>query len=188
VETAERANRKPLCSKAPTKKVTTLQVWYVLRDAKGRCTHCGSLAVETLKSNPIMGSPVKWGPIGRRVGSLEHIKGRFLGGDNDFANLAWSCLLCNNWIAESPRKQGISCRGSTDSGGYYPDPNVEPDAIQSEAIVAAHCVKTTGKAWSAEEAFGAAPKPAWLDDDDDSDLEMFPDHECPWDIRMGMPD
>jgi hypothetical protein len=166
--------------------VTALQVWHVLRNAKGRCVHCESLAVEGRPSNPTTGSPTAWEQIGRRIGSLEHRRWRFDGGDNDFANLLWSCLLCNNWIAEAQRKRGISHRGILDCGGFYPDLGNEPDAETSDAIVSTQYVRATAKVWSADEAFRVGRKPARLDDEnDDFGYEMFPDHECPWDVRMG---
>ena len=113
---ASKANRKRLLSDAPTVRITTKQVWAILENAKGRCAHCGSLAVERRPSNPVTGAPVAWAQVGRRVGSLGHINSRFTGGDNDLTNLIWSCLWCNTWPQERHP-------GATDCGGYYPQEN-----------------------------------------------------------------
>jgi hypothetical protein len=57
-----------------------------MHNARGRCSHCGSLAVEGL---PVRkdGGALPWGHYGRRIGSLGHNKAPFAGGDADFANL-----------------------------------------------------------------------------------------------------
>jgi hypothetical protein len=112
-ETAKRANRKRLLSTIPELKLTSQDVWAILEAARGRCVHCGSLAVERRPSNPITGAPLPWEEIGRRIGSLEHIRSRFGGGDNHRDNLAWSCLWCNTWRSERRL-------GATDHGGYFP--------------------------------------------------------------------
>jgi hypothetical protein len=113
-QAAKKANRKRLLSKAPTVRLTALDVLGVLEAAQGRCAHCGSLAVESRPSNQTTGAPLPWAQIGRRIGSLEHVRWRFGGGDNDLANLTWSCLWCNTWQTE--RRPGAS-----DHGGYDPD-------------------------------------------------------------------
>ena len=110
---AKKANRKRLLSNAPTARLTAWDVWTVVETARGRCAHCGSLAVENRPSNPITGAPLQWAQIGRRIGSLEHVRWRFGGGDNDLSNLAWACLWCNTWPSER-RPQ------APDHGGYYP--------------------------------------------------------------------
>lgn len=109
---AKKANRKRLLSAAPTERMTGHAVWAVLEAAKGRCAHCGSLAVESRPSDG-RGAPVAWAQVGRRVGSLDHARARYAGGDNFLENLAWSCLWCNTWPAERRR-------GATDHGGYFP--------------------------------------------------------------------
>lgn len=109
---AKKANRKRLLSQAPTVKITRYDVWAVIERAKGRCAHCGSLAVESRPSNSI-GAPIAWAQVGRRIGSLEHSKARYAGGDNFIENLAWACLWCNTWPSE--RRWGAE-----DHGGYYP--------------------------------------------------------------------
>jgi hypothetical protein len=111
---AAKANRKRLLSDAPKVRITGQQVWAILANARGRCVHCGSLAVEGRPSNPVTGAPVAWAQVGRRIGSLEHVNSRFTGGDNDLANLVWSCLWCNTW----PRERR---RPATDHGGHYPE-------------------------------------------------------------------
>ncbi|HEV3361660.1 MAG TPA: hypothetical protein VG247_32985 [Pseudonocardiaceae bacterium] len=113
VKIAGRSNQKRLLSVAPTTRLTGRDVLAVLEDARGRCVHCGSLAVEGRPSNPTTGGPIRWGHVGRRIGSLEHIVSRFTGGTNDPTNLAWSCLWCNTWPQERRA-------GATDHGGYFP--------------------------------------------------------------------
>lgn len=176
-DTAKRANRKRLLSPVPQHRITPLLVWYVLSEARGRCAHCGSLAVERRPSDPHRGNPVTWEHIGRRIGSLEHKRTRFSGGDNDPANLAWCCLWCNTWPQER-------LRSASDHGGYYPDLHGEPDPVQSEKIIAAKYVAATRRIWSVGEAFAVGAKPEQLDCDDDQDFEMFPDHECPLDVAV----
>jgi hypothetical protein len=109
---AKKANRKRLLSEAPETRLTAQDVWANIEAAKGRCFHCGSLAVERRPSSPT-GAPVEWAQIGRRIGSLQHLKCRLEGGDNDAANLVWACLWCNVWPSER-RQLAI------DHGGYYP--------------------------------------------------------------------
>jgi hypothetical protein len=109
---AKKANRKRLLSEAPKERLTGQAVWTVFESAKGRCAHCGSLAVESRPSDG-RGAPVAWAQVGRRVGSLEHARARYAGGDNFLENLAWSCLWCNTWPAERRR-------GAMDHGGYFP--------------------------------------------------------------------
>ena len=79
------------------------------------------------------------------------------GGDNNLSNLAWACLWCNDHPSERRAN-------ALDYGGFYPD---EADAgeCQKELI----------------EVPKRRPKRADTDDDD-GDFEMYPDHECPWDI------
>jgi hypothetical protein len=149
----------------------------VLSEARGRCAYCGSLAIENRPSDPHRGSPTSWEHIGRRIGSLDYIQSRVSGGDNDPANLAWSCLWCNTWTDE--RRPGAK-----DYGGYYPDLQGEPDPKQSETILAQKYLVEKRRVWSIEEAFAIKPRPAQFDVDDEQDFEMFPDHESPWDIAM----
>jgi hypothetical protein len=174
-DTAKRANRKRLLSSAPAHQVNPLWVWRLMSSARGRCAHCGSLAVERRPSDPHKGSPIAWEHVGRRVGSLEHKQTRFGGGDNDLANLAWCCLWCNTWRDER-------LHGAQDHGGYYPDLRREPGPKRSEAILASKYSAATGKVWSIEKAFAAQPMP--LFGEDVVDCETFPEHECPWDIAM----
>jgi hypothetical protein len=109
---AKTANKKRLLSDAPTTRLTAQDVWAVIEAARGRCAHCGSLAVESRPSSPT-GAPMPWAQVGRRIGSLEHVRWRCGGGDNDLSNLAWACLWCNTWQSER-RPQAL------DHGGYYP--------------------------------------------------------------------
>lgn len=117
---AKRANRKRLMSPQPERQLTREDVWHVMLMARGRCTHCGSLAVESMPLTPD-GKTAAWAQVGRRIGSLEHRRWRAHGGDNDLSNLAWSCMWCNTW--QSERRQG-----ATDHGGFHPPPN-DPAAI-----------------------------------------------------------
>jgi hypothetical protein len=111
---AKKANGPRLMSGSPSEKVSADDVWQVLVAARGRCAHCGSLAVENRPSRPD-GAPMPWDTVGRRIGSLGHRISRFNGGDNTRENLMWSCLWCNTWIGE--RRPG-----ATDHGGYFPIP------------------------------------------------------------------
>ena len=97
---AVRANRPRLLSGRPTERITTDDVVTVLSRARGRCTHCGSLAVEGAPMHPVTRKPLPWAAIGRRIGSLDHIVSRFDGGPNTLSNLAWSCHWCNTWHSE----------------------------------------------------------------------------------------
>lgn len=108
---AKRANRKRLLSDEPTTRLSAHDVWHVMEAAHGRCVHCGSLAVERRPSYSD-GSPIKWAQIGRRVGSLEHLKRRCDGGGNELLNLAWCCLWCNTWPSERRPH-------AADHGGYH---------------------------------------------------------------------
>jgi hypothetical protein len=110
---AKKANRERLLSAAPKVRLSARDVWAVCEAARGRCAHCGSLAVERRPSKP-NGAPAQWAQVGRRIGSLEHRQWRVAGGNNDLSNLAWSCLWCNTWPTE--RRPG-----ATDHGGFYPD-------------------------------------------------------------------
>jgi hypothetical protein len=113
---AKKANAKRLMSDSPETRLSGHDVWAIVEAAQGRCTHCGSLAVENRPSNLTTGAPVPWAHVGRRIGSLEHLQSRYSGGGNDLPNLAWACLWCNTWRKER-RPQ------AADHGGYYP---VEP--------------------------------------------------------------
>jgi hypothetical protein len=110
---SKKANRKRLLSDAVNFRLRGQDVWLVVEAARGRCVHCGSLAVENRPSNPTTGAPLSWAQVGRRIGSLEHARWRFDGGGNNLSNLAWSCLWCNTWETERRTNAG-------DHGGYYP--------------------------------------------------------------------
>ena len=88
-------------------------VWSIIERAKGRCTYCGSLAVENRPSHEIRGSPLPWEHVGRRIGSLEHLQSFLDGRINALDNLAWACLWCN--VHPSAR-----IAGATDHGGFFP--------------------------------------------------------------------
>jgi hypothetical protein len=109
---ARKANRPRLMSGRSEDAITADDVWAVLEGARGKCTHCGSLAVENRPSMP-NGVPAPWAGVGRRVGSLGHRASRFGGGTNTIDNLVWSCLWCNTWPSER-------IEGATDHGGYFP--------------------------------------------------------------------
>lgn len=110
---AKVANRQRLMSGVPDVRVSAEDVLEVLKKAQGRCCHCGSLALEGRPSDPRTGAPRPWERVGRRIGSLDHVKSRIDGGENGVANLAWACLWCNTWPQERRR-------GALDHGGYYP--------------------------------------------------------------------
>jgi hypothetical protein len=93
----------------PEQRLTTDNVWRVLEAARGRCSYCGSLAVEGRPSAG-NGAPTAWEQVGRRIGSLGHRLGRVNGGDNVPENLVWSCLWCNVWMEE--RTWGASDHGA----------------------------------------------------------------------------
>jgi hypothetical protein len=153
---AKKANRKRLLSDAPNELLGGRDIWAMIEAAHGRCAHCGSLAVETRPSSPT-GAPLAWAQVGRRIGSLEHVRSRFGGGDNDLSNLAWACLWCNTWPSERRHH-------ALDHGGFYPNEVFGP--YQS----------------SADATLKRAPTRPPADNDDDGDFEMYPDHECPWDV------
>lgn len=110
--TAKRANRTRLLSPTPEVRLCYLDVWEIMAAHRGHCFHCHSLAVENRPSKP-NGAPLPWEHMGRRIGSLEHLKSRFAGGDNHRSNLAWACLWCNTW----PKERRPFAR---DHGGLYP--------------------------------------------------------------------
>jgi hypothetical protein len=116
---AKKANAVRLMSAAPQERLTGADVWEVFVMDQGCCQHCGSLAVEGRPSRAD-GAPLPWEPIGRRIGSLDHLKARFHGGGNDLSNLVWSCLWCNT-------RQSKRQPGAKDHGGHYPD---EPAPLQ----------------------------------------------------------
>lgn len=74
---AKKANGPRLMSGIPTTTISA-DVWAVLVSARGRCAHCGSLAVENRPSKP-NGAPAPWAAVGRRIGSLGHLLSRFGG-------------------------------------------------------------------------------------------------------------
>nr|WP_255672832.1 helix-turn-helix domain-containing protein [Glycomyces amatae] len=59
--------------------------------------------------------------VGRRIGSLDHRLAIVDGGTNDWENLAWACLWCNVWTAETDRQPG-----ATDHGALQDCPSDEP--------------------------------------------------------------
>jgi hypothetical protein len=109
---AKKANAPRLMSGRPANRITPDDVLAILEAARGRCSHCGSLAVEKRPSNPD-GSSIVWESVGRRIGSLGHVISRFQGGPNTRENLAWSCLWCNTWPDER-------IHGARDHGGHFP--------------------------------------------------------------------
>jgi hypothetical protein len=82
---------------------------------------------------------------------------RFDGGDNNLSNLSWACLWCNTWPSERKHR-------ASDHGGFYP-------AEDSADQVAVKMILENQR---------SRAKPT--EDDDDNDFEMYPDHECPWDV------
>jgi hypothetical protein len=106
---AKKANAKRLMSDSPKTRLSGHDVWAIVEAPQGRCTHCGSLAVENRPSNPTTGAPVPWAHVGRRIGSLEHLQSRYSGGGNASENLAWACLWCNDHKSE--RRQQAADHG-----------------------------------------------------------------------------
>lgn len=111
---AVRANRDRLMSGRPKERITTDDVVSVLTGARGRCSHCGSLAVEGAPMHQETRKPLPWAHIGRRIGSLDHFVARIDGGPNTIDNLRWSCHWCNTWPSER-------IPGATDHGAIQPD-------------------------------------------------------------------
>jgi len=109
---SKKANRKRLLSDVPSKRLSGPGVWAIIDAAQGRCAYCASLAVESRPSGP-NGAPMAWAQVGRRIGSLEHVRWRYGGGGNDLSNLAWVCLWCNTWPSERRHH-------ALDHGGFYP--------------------------------------------------------------------
>lgn len=122
---AKTANRERLMSGRPERSVTPQEVWQVAEDAQGRCTYCGSLALERRPTGRD-GRPLSWAAVGRRIGSLDHLIARVAGGANDPANFAWACLWCNTWETETERRPGatdhgaLQCRVNDEPKGEYP--------------------------------------------------------------------
>lgn len=107
----KKANAERLLSAAPERSLTARDVWEIMATAGGRCVHCGSFCVERL---PYDGKvKLAWAPVGRRVGSVDHVESRVDGGGNERENLAWACLWCNTWGCERQR-------AAADHGGLYP--------------------------------------------------------------------
>ncbi len=100
-------------SEAPERRLTAADVWQIVEAAQGRCHYCGSLCLERLPYDPKTKARLPWGHVGRRIGSLNHIKPRVLGGTNAPSNLAWSCLWCNTWTCE--RTEGAADHGGLQS-------------------------------------------------------------------------
>lgn len=96
---AKKANSERLMSGRPTERIAADDILAVLESAQGRCTHCGSLAVERRPSGQD-GRPLPWEAVGRRIGSLGHLTARVFGGANTPSNVAWSYLWCNTWPQE----------------------------------------------------------------------------------------
>ena len=125
-EKAKKANRKRLLSNVPQYKLSAAEVWEAMLLNRGRCTYCGSLAVEKKPFDPALRERTPWAPVGRRVGTLGHKTSRFHGGDNHPDNICWACMWCNTWVSE--RK-----RGATDHGGLYPADDGE---LPADAVIA----------------------------------------------------
>ena len=96
----KKANAPRLMSPAPERRLTAGDVWQIVEAARGRCYYCRSLCLEKLPYDPQTKKKLPWGHVGRRIGSLNHITPRVLGGTNDPGNLAWSCLWCSTWTCE----------------------------------------------------------------------------------------
>ena len=106
------ANKWRDMSGSPDELVSFETVLVALLATRGRCTYCGSLAIEPM---PTAGSRLApFAHKGRRVGTLDHAVSRFSGGPNALGNLVWCCLWCNDWKAERRWR-------ADDHGGYYPD-------------------------------------------------------------------
>jgi hypothetical protein len=140
---ANKANKR---SSPASRRLRGVDVWNVMKAARGRCVYCGSLAVERSPGG-------SWGLVGRRIGSLEHLNRDCT--DNDQSNLAWACHWCNT-------ETGNRHWHASDHGGFYPE---ESDTMQPQVQEPETSKRTHERA-----------------DDDDGDFEMYPDHECPWDV------
>lgn len=126
---AKKANGQRLMSGRPQTRITADDVLAVLTAARGRCTWCGSLAVENRPTRPGRGGPAPWAHVGRRIGSLGHRVPRFEGGDNTSGDLVWTCLWCNTWPSER-------FMGATDHGGLFPDADLNQSPRLGGAQVA----------------------------------------------------
>lgn len=109
----KKANAPRLMSDAPERRLTAGDVWQIVEAAGGRCHYCGSLCLEKLPYDPETQKKLPWGHVGRRIGSLNHLTPRAVGGTNDAANLAWSCLWRSTWTCERTA-------GAADHGGLQP--------------------------------------------------------------------
>lgn len=87
----------------------------MLTAAPGRCSYCGSLAVEGAPICQETRKPLPWAHIGRRIGSLDHVVAWIDGGPNTNDNLRWSCHWCNTWPSE--RIPGAKDQGAIQPGG-----------------------------------------------------------------------
>lgn len=112
---AVRANRPRLLSGRPSERINTDDVVSILLAARGRCAHCGSLAVERAPMHPETRKPLPWAHVGRRIGGLDHVMARFDGGPNTVDNLVWCCHWCNTWPDE--RISGAKDCGAIQPGG-----------------------------------------------------------------------
>ena len=110
---AKVANRTRLLSAAPKLKLTGREVLRVLEAAKGRA----------LIAAPRLLRAVHQGRKGHQPHGCKSVvvseawtirRGRYGGGDNDVANLGWSCPWCNTWPSEWRRH-------APDHGGHYPE-------------------------------------------------------------------
>lgn len=113
---AARANRERLMSGRPTARITADDVVAVLTAACGRCSYCGSLAVQGAPVHPETRKPMPWGHIGRRIGSLDHVVALVAGGSNTVGNLRWCCHWCNTWPSE--RVRGAADHGAVQLASF----------------------------------------------------------------------
>lgn len=111
-EKAKKANTRA-AERGITATIDADDVFATLLAAHGRCSYCGSLAVETIPSGPD-GKSLPCRNIGRRIGSLDHVEALYNRGANDRSNLAWACMLCNSG---KPRR----ILGATDHGAVQAD-------------------------------------------------------------------
>ena len=91
---ANSANEGRFWAPRASVRLTWEDVDAIMREAQGRCVYCRSLALE-VRPTAKDGKTMPWKHIGRRIGSLEHVKRRAHGGDNERENLLWACLWCN---------------------------------------------------------------------------------------------
>jgi hypothetical protein len=96
-----RANRPRLLGGRPPGRVRLADVVALFEAARGSCTQCGNLAVESIPVGPD-GAVIAWGLLRRRIGTIDHRVPVLAGGSNHRDNLQWCCFECNNLHPSGP--------------------------------------------------------------------------------------